>query len=640
MSFESKSQDPASQEMLQLAADKGMETIWDRYEAMQPQCGFGSTGLCCTNCLQGPCRIDPFGEGPSEGICGVRDYSVVARNLVRTIVGGTASHSDHARHVAELLREVAAGHIEGYEVKDEEKLMKVANKLGLETEGKDVNELTKEVAEEAVGNFIGYHGEEMSFLKPMVPEIRYELFKECDIIATGINDVINQAIHRTAMGMDADPVNLIFGGLKAALADFVGCTIGTDLSDIFFGTPQVVESEANLGVLDENAVNLVVHGHEPVLSEKVIETARALEDEAKEAGAENGINVVGICCTGNELLMRQGAPLVANYASQELAIMTGAADAMVVDIQCIMPSLKNVTDCFHTELITTMPHVKIPGARHIQFSDTTADQDAEEIVRTAIDAYGRRNPDTVNIPDHKSKLMAGFSVEALMDAFSKINEEEPISVITDAIAAGDIRGIAVFAGCNNVKTPQDRNHVEVAKELAKNDVLCVATGCVANAFGKNGLLLPEAVEKYAGEGLKKFFSEAADALGMELPLILHMGSCVDNSRAVELGTAIANYLGVDIGDLPLVASAPEAMHEKAVSIGSWAVSLGLPTHVGVDVPITGSSLVTEVGTKIAKDVLDGYFIIEKDPKVAAEKLIAEIDERNWLLEMKAKAKEA
>ncbi|MCK8823743.1 anaerobic carbon-monoxide dehydrogenase catalytic subunit [Fuchsiella alkaliacetigena] len=641
MSFENKSFDEASQELLQLAEDKGHATCWDRYEDMKPQCGFGSTGVCCTMCLQGPCRVNPHDndKGNQEAICGARDYTIVGRNLIRSVAAGTACHSGHARHVAELLREVADGHVDDYEVKDEEKLERIANKIGIDTDGKDVGELTKEVAEEAISNFIGFHGEEMSWLKTMVPESRYKLLQDCDIISTGINDAIGDAMHRSAMGMDSDPLNLIFGALETSLADFLGCTLGTDLSDILFGTPEVIESEANLGVLDEDAVNIIVHGHEPVLSEKIVEAAKRLEDEAVAAGAENGIQLSGICCTGNELLMRQGVPLATNFVAQELAIMTGVADAMVVDIQCIMPALREITGCYHTELITTMPIVKIPGVRHIPFNDATANQDADQIVRTAIEAYKNRSGE-VNIPEHKSEIMAGFSVEAMVDALSQINEEEPLSVITDALAEGDIRGIVHFAGCNNVKVAQDESHIAIVKEMLANDVLCTATGCVANAFGKHGFLTPEAIEEYAGEGLKRFFKAAKEATGLDLPAVFHMGSCVDNSRAIELVTAIADYLGVDIGDLPVVASAPEAMHEKAVSIGTWAVTLGLPTHVGVVPPVTGSTLVTEVATKVAKDVFGGYFIVETDPEAAAEKIIAELDERSWLMEMKAKAQEA
>ncbi|ADL12818.1 anaerobic carbon-monoxide dehydrogenase catalytic subunit [Acetohalobium arabaticum] len=637
MVFEKETIDPAAQEMLQVAEEEGRETTWDLREQMEPQCGFGDTGVCCNICLQGPCRVNPnYNEkGNQKGICGARDYTIVARNLVRHTVGGTSSHSGHARHVAELFREVAEGHVDSYEVKDKEKLMKVADKLEIETEDRETNEIAKEVAEEAIGNFIGFHGEELSWLEPMVPESRYQIFNECNIIPTGINDAINEAMHRTAMGVDSDPLNLIFGNLQTALADFTGCTIGTDLSDIIFGTPEVVESEANLGVLDEDAVNVIVHGHEPVLSEKVVAAAKKLEDEAKEAGAENGINVAGICCTGNELLMRQGVPLATNFASQELAIMTGAVDAMVVDIQCIMPSIQSVANCYHTEIITTIPFSKISGAKHIEFNDSTADQDAEEIVRTAIEAYKER-PKEINIPDYKSKLMAGFSFEEIENILSQVNEDDPLSVINDAIDEGDIKGICLFAGCNNTKVTHDKNHTEVAKGLVENDVLCVATGCVANALGKAGFMLPEAVEEYAGEGLKRFFSKLNEELGKELPLIWHMGSCVDNSRLIEFVTALANHKGVDIGEYPIVASAPEPMHEKAVSIGSWCVTIGLTTHVGVLPQITGSRLVTEVATKVAKDVYDGYFILESDPEAAVEELVAELDERTWVQDMKAK----
>ncbi len=106
-----------------------------------------------------------------------------------------------------------------------------------------------------------------------------------------------------------------------------------------------------------------------------------------------------------------------------------------------------------------------------------------------------------------------------------------------------------------------------------------------------------------------------------------MGSCVDNPRAVDVATAVANKLGVDTSQLPVVASAPEAVTEKAVAIGTWAVVGGFPTHLGVVPPVLGSKLVTETLTATLKDLVGGYFIVEPDPVKAAEALLAVIDQR-------------
>ena len=354
-----------------------------------------------------------------------------------------------------------------------------------------------------------------------------------------------------------------------------------------------------------------------------------MQDAARAAGAAEGLNLVGICCTGNEVLMRHGIPPATHSVSQELAILTGALDAMVVDYQCVMPALADVAGCYHTELITTMPIAKVSGATHVEFDEKTARQSAQDIIRRAIAAYGKRNGAGVNIPPYTSPAVAGFSTEAIVGALSKVDAEDPLKPLIDNIVNGNILGVCLFAGCNNVKVPQDSAFVAMAKELAAQNVLLLATGCGAGAFARHGLLTPDATNKYAGDGLKAVLTAVGQAAGLDgpLPLILHMGSCVDNSRPVDVAVAVANKLGVDVDKLPVVASAPEATTEKAISIGTWAVAAGLPTHVGVIPPVLGSATVAKVLTETAKDLFGGYFIVETDPAAAASKLVEAIKER-------------
>jgi len=619
---------PASKEVLKIAAREDIATAWDRYEAQLPLCGFGELGTCCRNCMQGPCRIDPFGEGPQLGTCGATADTIVARNLDRAIAAGTAAHSGHAKHLAHTLYKAAKGEAPDYPIKDEAKLKTVAARLGIETEGKSANEVALAVAEMALAEF-SEKETPLAWAATTVTEGRVNTFAKLGVVPTGIDAAISEIMHRTSYGVDADPVNLLLGGVKCALADYAGCHLATDLSDILFGTPQPVVSRANLGVLKENAVNIAVHGHNPVLSDIIVQVAPQLDEEAKAAGASEGINIVGICCTGNEVLMRHGIPSATHSVSQELAIITGALDAMVVDYQCVMPALATVAECYHTKLITTMPIAKISGATHVEFSEEKAKEKAMEILRLGIEAFKSRDPKRVNIPPYESTAIAGFSTEAIVGALSQVNKEDPLKPLIDNIVNGNILGVCLFAGCNNVKVPQDQSFITIAKELARRNVLLLATGCGAGAFARHGLLTPEATEEYAGDGLKAVLTAVGEAAGLggPLPLVLHMGSCVDNSRPVDVAVAVANKLGVDVDKLPVVASAPEATTEKAISIGTWAVAAGLPTHVGVVPPVLGSSLVAEVLTKTVKDLFGGYFIVETDPAAAAEKLVEAIEER-------------
>lgn len=637
--YETLTVDPAAREMLARGKEIGYLTTFDRAKAQEPRCTFGNSGICCRICMQGPCRIIPKKPGANKGICGAADYTIVARNTVRYIAGGAAAHSDHGRHIAATVLHVAEGHAKDYKITDTAKLIKVAERIGVPTAGRETADIAKDVAAEALKDFGRLDDGPCTWIETTVTEGRRRKFKDTAIMPSSINGSIAELLHQTHIGVDSDPVNIIFSGLKVALGDYDGEHLATDLSDVLFGTPVPVVSEANLGVLDPEMVNICVHGHNPLLSQMVVDAAREMQDEAKAAGAK-GIKLSGICCTGNEVLMRAGVAIATNFATQELAIMTGMVDAVVVDVQCIMPSLRSLSECFHTKVITTMPISKIPGSYHYEFDEEHAAESAKAIIRLAIDAYRRRDPQKIARNEYKNKVIAGFGLEAILKVFAALNPANPISVLTDAVKAGELKGVALFAGCNNLKGVHNQNHLEIAKQLAANDVFMIGTGCAAQAYAMEGLLTPEAVDAYAGPGLKAFLKrldEKAD-LTTGLPLIFHMGSCVDNSRTVDLLTMMAEELGVDTPEVPFVASAPEPMSEKAVAIGAWFVAMGVPVHIGVFAPTTGSDLVHGVVTQIAKDVFGGHFIMEPDYAKGTEKLLAALAERNWKLRVRSGAK--
>jgi carbon-monoxide dehydrogenase catalytic subunit len=622
-----RSLDPAVNQMLALAKTNDVETVWDRYEEMLPQCGFGDTGLCCRHCLQGPCRIDPFGNGPKTGICGATADVMVARGLDRAIAAGTAAHSGHAKHLAHTLMKMAKGEVSDYRIKDENKLKSVAGRMGIAVDGRPVMDVAKDLAAAALADF---HEKDtpVMWAATVVPKKRVEVLSRLGIVPKGIDHEVSEIMHRTLYGVDADPVNLLLAGLRCGVADLAGCYMGTDLADILFGTPTPVVTSANMGTLKENTVNIALHGHNPVLSDILVTTAMERQDIAKARGAD-GFNLVGICCTGNEIMMRHGIPACTHSVSQETALLTGAVDMMVVDYQCIMPSVATVAQCTGTPVLTTMDLCKIAGTDHLEFTEENAAAHAVDILERAAARFERRKGKPVTIPQVTAKVVAGFSLEAIVGALAKVDAADPLKPVVDNIKAGNIRGVCLFAGCNNVKVPQDKNFVAMAKKLLKANVLVLATGCGAGALMRHGMMDPANVPELCGDGIKAVLTAIGEAngLGGPLPPVLHMGSCVDNSRAVALAVAVAEYLGVDTSALPVVASAAEAVSEKAVSIGTYAVAAGLPTHVGVMVPVTGSALVTSVLTDKVKDLTGGYFIVDLDPESAADKLLAAIDER-------------
>jgi len=625
-----KSVDKATLSALKHAETTGISTVWDRYTAQLPQCGFGETGLCCRHCMQGPCRISPFGDGPKEGVCGATADVMVSRGLSRAVAAGTASHGGHAKHIAHTLLKAALGEAPDYPIKDEAKLKAVAARVGVSIDSRDSKAIAADVARKALEDF-SEKDSPLTWAATTVTKGRVDAFLKFGVVPTGIDSAISESMHRTTYGVDSDPVNILLGAIKCALADYSACHMATDLADILFGTPTPVVTRANLGVLKKDAVNIALHGHNPLLSDMIVQVAgeKGLIDMAKAAGASEGINVVGVCCTGNEVMMRHKIPLATSSVSQETVLLTGAVDAMVVDYQCIMPALSNIAECYHTQLITTMPIAKIPKAVHIEFHETNAGESARKIIGSAIEAFQKRDPGKMNIPDVSSAAFAGFSTEAIVGALSLVNKEDPLKPLIDNIVAGNIYGVCLFAGCNTVKVAQDAHYTAMVKELARRNVLILATGCASGAFARHGFMTPEATEQYAGPGLKAVLTAVGQAAGLggPLPLVLHMGSCVDNTRAADVAVAVANKLGVDLDKLPVVASAPEPVTEKAVAIGTWAVAAGLPTHLGVVPPVLGSKVVTEVLTSTAKDLFGGYFIVEPDPVKAAEKLMAVLAER-------------
>ena len=596
---------PDAQAMIDVARKEGIETVWDRLAAQQPQCGYCALGLSCRNCAMGPCRIDPFGEGPQKGVCGADADVIVARNLGRTIAAGSSSHSDHGRDILEVFAAMARGETSGYQVTDEDKLRRVADELGVATEDRSTDEVAADLANVLLDDY-GSRRESLSFLH-RVPEVRKAKWAELGITPRGIDRENVEMMHRTHMGVDNDYVNLLLHGLRTSLSDgWGGSMIATELSDIMFGTPKPVMSQVNLGVLRRDQVNIAMHGHNPLLSDVIVDAAQNPEllELAKSYGA-TGINVVGLCCTGNEMLMRKGVPMAGNHLMQELVLITGALEAMVVDYQCIMPSVVDVAKCYHTKVISTSDKAKFPGATHVSFDPSRGAQVAREIVRMAVEAYPDRNQERVRIPVEPVRMMGGFSVEAILGALG--GTPKPL---VDAIVAGTIRGAVAVVGCNNPKLPQDLAHIELTRQLIENDILVLVTGCAAVANGKAGQMLPESAA-LAGPGLRS----VCEALG--IPPVLHMGSCVDNSRVIALAAALANYLGVDIDQLPLAGAAPEWYSEKAVAIGAYVVASGITTVLGVQPPIFGSPHVVQLLADGLDGVVGAKFAVEPDPDKAA-----------------------
>ena len=611
--------DPAVMEMLQRAEEMGISTAFSRAEEMKP-CPIGKTGACCKNCAMGPCRL--VGKH-DRGICGATKETLAARNFARMVAAGASAHSDHGRDMALTLLAAAEGEAPDYEIRDVNKLLEVAQFLGVETEGRETMEVAKETAEVALAQ-IGQQKGELLYLQ-RAPEKRQEIWRKAGVAPRGIDREVVELMHHTHVGTDQWYESILMAALRNALSDgWGGSMLATDITDILFGSPVPLTADVNMGTLKEDEVNIVVHGHEPILSEMILVAVRDPEmiEYAKSKGAK-GINLTGICCTANETLMRQGVSTIGNFLSQELAMVTGAIELMIVDIQCIMQALAPLADQFHTKLITTSPKAHIEGATHVEFDEHRALEIAKEIVKMGIDNFPNRQ-DT-HIPKEINHLVAGFSHEYINYALGGFYRGS-FRPLNDAVIQGRLRGVAGVVGCNNARTCHDASHEYITRELIKNDVLVAMTGCGAIAAAKYGLLSPEAA-KYAGPGLREICETGG------IPPVLHVGSCVDNARILTTLSQMATEggLGEDIADLPGVGFAPEWMSEKAISIGSYFAGSGVYTIMGSESPVANSPTVDRFLSEGWEERIGGKLEFIADPEEAVEKALEHIDKKRKAL---------
>ena len=624
---EEQSVDPAAQAMLIRAEELGISTAFSRADDMAA-CNIGAAGMCCKQCGMGPCRLTKDG---SVGVCGATIDTIQARNLLRSIAAGSAAHSDHGRDMAFTLKAVANGETEGYRIKDVAKLRMVAAKYNIPIDKCSPEEIANELADLYIAQFGQQRGEIVPIRR--APKKRQQLWQEQKVIPRGVDREVVEALHRTHIGDDQDPVHILQHAIRTGLADgWGGSMIATDISDILFGTPAPILGQANLGVLKDDMVNVIIHGHEPTLSQMIVAATQDPEiiAYAQAAGAK-GVNLSGICCTANEVLMRQGIPAAGNFLHQELAILTGSVEAMVVDVQCIMQALVSLAANFHTLIITTSPKVKITGATHIEFDEHKALTIAKQILKTAIDNYKKRGK--TYIPQIREDLIPGFSNEYINYMLGG-SYRASFRPLNDAIMSGRIRGVAAIVGCNNPRSNQDYLHNVVVKELLKQDVLVVQTGCGAIASAKLGLMLGEAGLDQVGPGLR----EICETVG--IPPVLHMGSCVDNTRILTVLTQMVEEggLGDDIDQIPAVGLAPEWMSEKALAIAVYCVASGAYVIFGGSSPVGGmpdkvsdSDIVLRYISEGWEKIYGGKLEFIPDPQEMIRKTLEHIDKKRAAL---------
>jgi carbon-monoxide dehydrogenase catalytic subunit len=649
--------DPGTLEMLKHSEETGIDTVFHRalkYNEKTKKfvesnyCPFGTSGVCCRQCSLGPCRIrseapamDDKSHKPStnRGVCGATADTIVARNFLMMVSRGMAAHTAHAQHAAMTLLITADGN-SNYSIKDVKRLRDLAEKLeikfkptglekikskfGIKQKPPTIMQLAKRVAFAGLNDLRGRDTQRhMKFAFYYYPASEIEGLLEMGVLPSSSGEELLRVTHEISMGVMSDPSAFILEAVKMGIADSVAQIIATEIQDVLMGTPKLLESTIGFGCIKKESVNVVVHGHAPLLSSKIVEWSKSaeMEKKAKETGAA-GINIIGVCCTGNETLMRQGIAIAGSNLQQEIVITTGLIDAIVVDYQCIYPSLTDVAEHFHTKVISTAKEGRMAGTLHFPFEEATANESAKKILGEAINNFPNRKGKYFIPQTPAVNLIAGFSLQSCIELLSNLDPADPLKPLVDNIISGNIRGIVLLAGCISPKTQLDGSHVKIAKSMLADNILVASTGCAAQACARAGLLTSEAASEYAGESLRSVLTAIGMASNLKKPLppVWHFGSCVDNSRPVTLISALSSKMGIRIKNLPVAASAAEWVTEKATAIGIGAVTLGITVHLGVPPPIMGGPEVVKILSEDIPKRTGSKFIIEPDPDKAAEAL--------------------
>jgi anaerobic carbon-monoxide dehydrogenase catalytic subunit len=384
--------------------------------------------------------------------------------------------------------------------------------------------------------------------------------------ATGIYpDGIARGLFKVSQKLDGGVGNveeILLWAFKGALMACAAQMLQGRLKAAVFGNTVPTNVEVNLGVLPKDSPVILLYGHfSPLLKQKIAEKAKGKK-----------IKVMGVC-TDSFVPPYSFAP-VTNYGSQEIPLMTGAVDLIVAGDQCVNPSLAELAKTYKVEIVST---------EVLKRGDL--DAFAKGIIENALEAFKARGEVPRDIPSSKESAVMGFSVK-------DIDANKIVKALTD----GKIEGIAILAGCNNVKFTQDHEMISIARELLKKDVLCISEGCASVGLAKFGLLNPKQRDASCGKGLSAVLS----SLGKNVPAVVDLGSC-ENSGVTDFLISLSSAAKKSLKELPIVACFPEANRTKAVTRATWTVAMGVPTYFWPFLPVTGSQKTIEALGKFCEE---------------------------------------
>ncbi len=588
-----------------------ISTVADRYEAQKSKCGFCVKGLSCQLCSMGPCRIS---EKAPRGACGIDANGIAMRNMLHRNIMGAAAYSYHAVEAVKTLKATAKGRTP-FRISAPEKLIAFAQALGIETEGREINEVAVEVADAVLADMNRDADEPSRLVEIFAPEKRKELWRKLGIFPGGVLHEIMVNAASSMTNVDSNYVSLALKAMRMGIATAFQAQLSLEvIQDVLFGVPKPHRGYVDLGIVDPEYVNIAVNGHEPFVGAALIELAKRKEvqERAKQAGAK-GLKIVGSIETGQELLQRYEVDevfvgLTGNWITQEYLLATGAIDVFAMDMNCSLPNLAEYAEKYGVTLVPVSKLVRMRGVEEsIDYKPELVEEQAEKLIELAIENFRKRKGKPARVPKRKQEAVVGFSIESILDALG--GSLEPL---LEAIKSGDIKGVVALVSCTTLRNgPHDENTVTIAKELIKRDILVLSMGCGNAAVQVAGLTSLEAQE-LAGERLRKVLK------ALNIPPVLSFGTCTDTGRLAQLVVAIANELGVDTAQLPIAATAPEYMEQKATIDAIFAVALGVYTHVAPLPPVTGAPELVKLLTEDVENITGGKLAPECDPIEAVD----------------------
>lgn len=598
-----------------------METSHHRVEGQSTKCGFGLQGVCCRLCSNGPCRITP--KAP-RGICGATADVIVARNFLRAVASGSGCYIHIVENTALNVKKTA---MEKGEIKGERSLKRLADAFGVQ--GKDKWETAQIVAEKVIADLYKPEYEKMELVEKLAYAPRFKRWQELGILPGGAKSEVFHGVVKCSTNLNSDPVDMLTDCLKLGISTgLYGLTLTNLLNDVLLGEPELRMAPVGLRVIDPDYINIMITGHQHTIFVDLQEKLISKEAVAKAVGAK-GFKLVGCTCVGQDLQLRGSHYTevfdghAGNNYTSEAVLATGAIDAVISEFNCTLPGIEPICDSLKIKQICLDDVAKKANAELKPFVFEERETQSMEIIDEIIEAYKERrgNVEFNLMPEHgNDHTLTGVSELSLKDFLG--GNWKPL---IDLIVAGEIKGIAGVVGCSNLTAGgHDVLSVELTKELIAKDILVLTAGCSSGGIENCGLMTPEAA-KLAGPKLRAVCEK------LNIPPVLNFGPCLAIGRLEIVATELAEAIGVDIPQLPLVLSAAQWLEEQALADGCFGLALGLPLHLGLPPFVTGSKIVTKVLTEDMKELTGGQVIINADAKESADILEKIIEERRSAL---------